>query len=105
ILSFAYDKNKFKGIGPFVPANYVLSLDTFETLLKAITSNQHNHAIFNFSLVEGIQQYKPLIKEIQAIYNFTDNYMEARKRLEEDIHQPNNIPYHKEFYLAFSKLH
>ncbi|MBD6953403.1 N-acetyltransferase, partial [Staphylococcus aureus] len=32
ILSFAYDKNKFKVIGPFVADNYVLSVDTFETL-------------------------------------------------------------------------
>ncbi len=38
ILSFAYDKNKFKVIGPFVADNYVLSVDTFETLFKAMTS-------------------------------------------------------------------
>ncbi len=36
ILSFAYDKNKFKVVGPFVADNYVLSVDTFETLFKAM---------------------------------------------------------------------
>ncbi len=49
ILSFAYDKNKFKVIGPFVADNYVLSVDTFETLFKAMTSNQPDDAVFNFS--------------------------------------------------------
>ncbi|MCD0799800.1 GNAT family N-acetyltransferase, partial [Staphylococcus aureus] len=105
ILSFAYDKNKFKVIGPFVADNYVLSVDTFETLFKAMTSNQPDDAVFNFSFEEGIQQYKPLMKVIQASYNFTDYYIEARTRLEEDMHQPNIIPYHKGFYRAFSKLH
>lgn len=105
ILSFAYDKNKFKVIGPFVADNYVLSVDTFETLFKAMTSNQPDDAVFNFSFEEGIQQYKPLMKVIQASYNFTDYYIEVRTRLEEDMHQPNIIPYHKGFYRAFSKLH
>ena len=45
------------------------------------------------------------MKVIQASYNFTDYYIEARTRLEEDMHQPNIIPYHKGFYRAFSKLH
>ena len=58
-----------------------------------------------FLFEEGIQQYKPLMKVIQASYNFTDYYIEARTRLEEDMHQPNIIPYHKGFYRAFSKLH
>lgn len=84
---------------------YVLSVDTFETLFKAMTSNQPDDAVFNFSFEEGIQQYKPLMKVIQASYNFTDYYIEARTRLEEDMHQPNIIPYHKGFYRAFSKLH
>lgn len=105
ILSFAYDKNKFKVIGPFVADNYVLSVDTFETLFKAMTSSQPDDAVFNFSFEEGIQQYKPLMKVIQASYNFTDYYIEARTRLEEDMHQPNIIPYNKGFYRAFSKLH
>ncbi|HCX9318168.1 GNAT family N-acetyltransferase [Staphylococcus aureus] len=105
ILSFAYDKNKFKVIGPFVADNYVLSVETFETLFKTMTSNQPDDAVFNFSFEEGIQQYKPLMKVIQASYNFTDYYIEARTRLEEDMHQPNIIPYHKGFYRAFSKLH
>lgn len=77
ILSFAYDKNKFKVIGPFVADKYVLSVDTFETLFKAMTSNQPDDAVFNFSFEEGIQQYKPLMKVIQASYNFTDYYIEA----------------------------
>lgn len=75
------------------------------TSLKAMTSNQPDDAVFNFSFEEGIQQYKPLMKVIQASYNFTDYYIEARTRLEEDMHQPNIIPYHKGFYRAFSKLH
>ncbi|MBE5673159.1 GNAT family N-acetyltransferase [Staphylococcus sp. SS87] len=105
ILSFAYDKNKFKVIGPFIADNYVLSIDTFESLFTAMTSSQPDDAVFNFSFEEGIQQYKPLMKAIQASYNFTDYYIEARKRLEDDMHQPNIIPYHKGFYRAFSKLH
>ena len=47
---FAYDKNKFKVIGPFVADNYVLSVETFETLFKTMTSNQPDDAVFNFSL-------------------------------------------------------
>ncbi|BCN89160.1 GNAT family N-acetyltransferase [Staphylococcus argenteus] len=105
ILSFTYDKDKFKVIGPFIADNYVLSTDTFESLFAAMTSKQPEDAIFNFSFEEGIQQYKHLMKSIQASYNFTDYYIEARKSLEDDMHQPNIIPYHKGFYRAFSKLH
>lgn len=84
--------------------NYVLSVDTFETLFKAMTSNQPDDAVFNFSFEEGIQQYKPLMKVIQASYNFTDYYIEARTRLEEDMHQPNIIPYHKGFLSCFQQI-
>ena len=83
---------------------YYLSI-RLKSCLKAMTSNQPDDAVFNFSFEEGIQQYKPLMKVIQASYNFTDYYIEARTRLEEDMHQPNIIPYHKGFYRAFSKLH
>ncbi|CDR61929.1 GNAT family N-acetyltransferase [Staphylococcus schweitzeri] len=105
ILSFAYDKDKFKVIGPFITDNYVLEIDTFESLFTTMTSSQPEDAVFNFSFEEGLQQYKPLMKAIQASYNFTDYYIEAHKRLEDDMHQPNIIPYHKGFYRAFSKLH
>lgn len=105
ILSFAYDKDKFKVIGPFIADNYVLAIDTFESLFRTMTSSQPEDAVFNFSFEEGLQQYKPLMKAIQASYNFTDYYIEAHKRLEDDMHQPNIIPYHKGFYRAFSKLH
>lgn len=105
ILSFAYDKDTFKVIGPFIADNYVLAIDTFESLFTTMTSSQPEDAVFNFSFEEGLQQYKPLMKAIQASYNFTDYYIEAHKRLEDDMHQPNIIPYHKGFYRAFSKLH
>ncbi|CDR27538.1 GNAT family N-acetyltransferase [Staphylococcus schweitzeri] len=105
ILSFAYDQDKFKVIGPFITDNYVLEIDTFESLFTTMTSSQPEDAVFNFSFEEGLQQYKPLMKAIQASYNFTDYYIEAHKRLEDDMHQPNIIPYHKGFYRAFSKLH
>ncbi|CDR51295.1 GNAT family N-acetyltransferase [Staphylococcus schweitzeri] len=105
ILSFAYDKDKFKVIGPFITDNYVLEIDTFESLFTTMTSSQPEDSVFNFSFEEGLQQYKPLMKAIQASYNFTDYYIEAHKRLEDDMHQPNIIPYHKGFYRAFSKLH
>lgn len=105
ILSFAYDKDKFKVIGPFIADNYALAIDTFESLFTTMTSSQPEDAVFNFSFEEGLQQYKPLMKAIQASYNFTDYYIEAHKRLEYDMHQPNIIPYHKGFYRAFSKLH
>ena len=84
---------------------YVLSVDTFETLFKAMTSNQPDDAVFNFSFEEGIQQYKTINESYTSSYNFTDYYIEARTRLEEDMHQPNIIPYHKGFYRAFNKLH
>ena len=48
------------------------------------------------------------MKVIQASYNFTDYYIEARTRLEEDMHQPNIIPYHKGFIVLsanYTQLH
>ena len=101
-IVFAYDKNKFKVIGPFVADKYVLSVDTFETLFKSNDFEPTDDAVFNFSFEEGIQQtinesYKQVITSLTIT--------EARTRLEEDMHQPNIIPYHKGFYRAFSKLH
>ena len=42
-------------------------------------AGQPDYAVYNFSFEEGVQTYKPFVKQIQASYNFTDYYLEAHQ--------------------------
>lgn len=105
LLAFAYDDNKFKVIGPFIAHDYTLSDDMFAQLFNQLAAQQPHHATFNFSFENRVQQYKSLMKRIQASYNFTDYYLETHNAIDTDTPHHNIIPYQKGFYRDFSKLH
>ena len=60
-----------------------------------MTENQPDNAIYNFSFEEGVQTYKPFIKQIKASYNFTDYYLEAHQDIGELENEQNIIEYQK----------
>ena len=105
MLAFSYDHHRYKVIGPFIAQDFQLDDDHFQLLFDKLTEHQPEETIFNFSFEEGVQEYKPFMKQIHASYNFTDYYLEAHQDLGETFNSQNIIEYQRGFYRAFSKLH
>ena len=64
-------------------------------------AGQPDHAVYHFSFEEGVQTYKPFVKQIQASYNFTDYYLEAHQDIGELSSEQNIIEYQKDFTVHF----
>ncbi|MEK5198591.1 GNAT family N-acetyltransferase [Staphylococcus sp. FSL H8-0121] len=105
IIAISYETHKFKIIGPFIEPNFDVTPQLFQNLFNAMTENQPDNAIYNFSFEEGVQTYKPFIKQIKASYNFTDYYLEAHQVIGELENEQNIIEYQKGFHRALAKMH
>ncbi|MEX3489103.1 GNAT family N-acetyltransferase [Staphylococcus warneri] len=105
IFAIPCETYKFKVIGPFIETNFTLTPELFQQLFDAMIAGQPDHAVYHFSFEEGVQTYKPFVKQIQASYNFTDYYLEAHQDIGELSSEQNIIEYQKGFYRAFSRMH
>ena len=105
LLPFKYDDNKYKVIGPFIRKGEPLSLELFQDLFKSLTESKPEEVSFNFSFIVNEQDYTPMMKAIEAGYNFTDYHLIATKDVGTTEHEQNIAEYHPSYYRAFQKLH
>ncbi|WP_154837687.1 GNAT family N-acetyltransferase [Staphylococcus sp. Marseille-Q1834] len=105
ITAIEYEKHKFKVVGPFVNSEVSFSQNDYQSLFNALRDSQDTKAVFNFSYNECIQTSKPLMKNIDASYNFTDYYLNVASPIQRSDHLQNIIEYQPGFQRAFTKLH
>ncbi|MCJ1655795.1 GNAT family N-acetyltransferase [Staphylococcus sp. NRL 16/872] len=105
ITAIEYEKNKFKVVGPFVNADVSFSKNDYHLLFNALRDSQDSEAVFNFSYDECVQTSKPLMKDIEASYNFTDYYLNVASPIQQSEDFQNIIEYQPGFQRAFTKLH
>ncbi|BGE81786.1 GNAT family N-acetyltransferase [Staphylococcus petrasii] len=105
ITAIEYEENKFKVVGPFVNSEVSFSQSDYHLLFNALRDSQDNEAVFNFSYNECVQTSKPLMKDIDASYNFTDYYLNVASPIQQSDHLQNIIEYQPGFQRAFTKLH
>ncbi|PNZ30637.1 GNAT family acetyltransferase [Staphylococcus petrasii] len=105
ITAIEYEENKFKVVGPFVNSEVSFNQSDYHSLFNALRDSQDNEAVFNFSYNECVQTSKPLMKDIDASYNFTDYYLNVASPIQQSDHLQNIIEYQPGFQRAFTKLH
>lgn len=105
ITAIEYEENKFKVVGPFVNSEVSFSQSDYHSLFNVLRDSQDSEAVFNFSYNECVQTSKPLMKDIDASYNFTDYYLNVASPIQQSDHLQNIIEYQPGFQRAFTKLH